>query len=84
MRSVLDMKLNPLRGQWHPPLGPVVPLLCVVTGVALLTWFIWWATRNRPSAHAVEDGSIAAVVSNEPGTTVFSAASYPSGDHDLR
>ncbi|GII26356.1 DUF2142 domain-containing protein [Planosporangium mesophilum] len=39
--------LNPLRGAWQPVLGPEVPLLAMVAGIALLLVCCWRATRAR-------------------------------------
>ncbi|MEV6522780.1 DUF2142 domain-containing protein [Longispora sp. NPDC051575] len=37
--------LNPFGGAWTPPLGPELPLLAMVLGLALLGWLTWRAPR---------------------------------------
>lgn len=38
--------LNPLSGEWQPPLGPIVPLLAATLGIILIGWLVW-SSPNR-------------------------------------
>ncbi|MBN1171440.1 MAG: DUF2142 domain-containing protein, partial [Micromonosporaceae bacterium] len=33
--------LNPLAGEWHPPLGSATPLVAATAGLLLLGWILW-------------------------------------------
>jgi hypothetical protein len=47
--------LNPLKGNWHPPTGSVLPLVVMLAGVLLTAWLFWRAPSlalaypNRPA-----------------------------------
>lgn len=42
--------LNPLKGVWMPPLGPVLPLVTITVGVAVLFVVYWQASRVPATA----------------------------------
>jgi hypothetical protein len=42
--------VNPFRGTWMPETGPVVPLLALTAGVALLGWYVWRDPVREPAA----------------------------------
>lgn len=37
----IEAGLNPFAGSWRPPMGPVLPFVCVLVGVAMLTAAAW-------------------------------------------
>jgi hypothetical protein len=47
--------LNPLKGNWHPPTGSVLPLVLMLAGVVVTAWLFWRAPSlalaypNRPA-----------------------------------
>ena len=47
--NVSHVRVNPLNGPWHPPLGSVLPLVLGVCGVAVLVWFAFRVTRDLPA-----------------------------------
>jgi hypothetical protein len=40
-REGIEASLTPFTGTWRPPLGPVLPIACVLIGVALLAAATW-------------------------------------------
>jgi hypothetical protein len=47
----IEAGLNPFAGSWRPPLGPVVPLVCVLVGVGVLTAAAWGGRDVTPGSH---------------------------------
>ncbi len=71
------MPLNPLRGAWLPPLGPVLPLVAAVLGAALLLRYAWATTRLPaspvpvpPVPDAVEPAAVVAARDDAAATPV--------------
>jgi predicted membrane protein DUF2142 len=44
----ITAQMNPFRGYWLPAVGPVVPLLAMAAGVAVLTWLPRWRAPVEP------------------------------------
>jgi hypothetical protein len=56
-------QINPFVGKWLPPTGPVVPLVMVVAGAALMLWLLW---RARPMQLAGTPAPAAPDVADAP------------------
>lgn len=48
--------INPLNGSWHPPLGPVLPLVLGLLGVLILGAVYWWASRGPAAGSPIGSG----------------------------
>ncbi|MGK5740702.1 DUF2142 domain-containing protein [Micromonospora sp. URMC 103] len=44
--------LNPLRGDWHPVVGSLTPLLAATLGLVLLGWLVWTGASGGDQAAA--------------------------------
>jgi hypothetical protein len=46
--------LNPFAGDWHPVVGSVTPLVCMVVGLIGLAW-LSWRMRGIPAPRAEDE-----------------------------
>lgn len=72
------VSLNPLRGDWHPVLGSLLPLVAMVAGIVVVAVLAWRATSTLPP-------SSDETVTPEAGSPLESAPDgSPAGTDDSR
>jgi hypothetical protein len=50
--------LNPLKGEWHPPLGSVLPLVAMAVGLVLFGVLVWWGPARAMALPDLDEAAL--------------------------
>lgn len=71
---------NPWPGTWHPPLGPIVPLVASLLGLVLIGWRVW---SPKDGGVALESGTDGGDALAKPVPPARSSAEVQGADGDV-